>query len=73
MLKTITDFIQSIPEVSFSSFYTNYVMEMQDIGIESEMYAVSKLSDLHPIDFESNICSDISELMFYENEEFNKS
>lgn len=73
MLKTITDFIQSIPEVPFSSFYINYVMEMQDIGIESEMYAVSKLSDLRPIDFESNIYSDISELMFNGNQEFNKS
>ena len=73
MLKTVVDYINELPSMSFQRYYTNYVMEMQDIGIESEMYSVSKISGLHPLDFETNIYSDLSELMFGEREKCNKS
>lgn len=73
MLKTITDYIQSIPDISFSKYYVDYIIKMQDIGIESEMYSVSKISDLRPIDFETNIYKDLSELIHSENKKSNQS
>lgn len=54
MLKTITDYISNIDNISFNLFYMNYIMRVQDIDLENEfkqldstasvnIYNVSKL------------------------------
>lgn len=44
ILKSVTDKINDLPNLSFHQLFTKFVMEVQDFGIEYEFSRASKYS-----------------------------
>lgn len=58
MLETILQTINNIPSISFEEYFTNYVMEIQDANIDSEVSFLLRNNFL--------ASADIDKLMFNE-------
>jgi len=42
MLETIKEYINSLPEITFNEYYTNYMLDVQDSNIEKEFRQITE-------------------------------
>lgn len=63
MLQTVKEFIQNLPDESFQTFYTRYIMQVQDSNIEEEFKFLITHNNLDVLSVDKLISNDLGKLV----------
>lgn len=63
MLQIVKEFIQNLPDESFQTFYTHYIMQVQDSNIEEEFRFLIAHNNLDVLSVDKLISNDLGKLV----------
>ena len=63
MLQTVKDYINNLSDESFQTFYTRYIMQVQDSNIEEEFKFLITHNDLDVLSVDKLISNDLGKLV----------